>query len=249
VALPIVVVGLLIIGLVWRARTTRKLTIEESVDRYRRTLSAVHDAAARSVDPRDESEGPSLLGPARADPARSVPPRFAPPQPGPSHRITVGSRRSLLVAAMAAATIVAMAVVIAAGHGKGGAHKTAGATTTRPHTTSPSTTTTRPAPTTTAPLLVANVGSKTDFTVSKVSYTLVVQTTNGACWVDVRSPTGTALFSGTLSVGASQSVTAGAMTVRLGNPAAATLSIDGTPVPIDLTAGSPLTLHFQGRTA
>ena len=194
----------------------------------------MHDAAIRSVDPRDDAAGSSPLDPTR------FPPRPARPGRG----IPNASRRSLLIAAMAAVTIVAVAVAIAASHGRPG--KSAGATTTRPHATVPSTTTTSPASTTTAPLVVASPGSHSDFRVSKPSYTLVVHTANAACWVDVRSPTGTDLFTGTLAAGQSQSVTAGAMTVRLGNPAAASITIDGLAVPIDLATGSPVTLHFQG---
>ena len=121
-------------------------------------------------------------------------------------------------------------------------------TTTRPPATQP-TTTTRPAPTTTVALVTANPGSGTAFTIAKPTYTLVVETTTGACWIDARDPAGTKLFSGTLSAGQSQSITAGAMTLRLGNPAAVTLTIDGKPVPFTVTNGSPATLQFQGRAA
>jgi cytoskeletal protein RodZ len=238
VSLLIVVALFLVVGLIWRARTTRRLTMEESVDRYRRTLSAVHEAARRSVTDDGEADGSPRPGPTRLAPIRARSPRLA----------SAASRQSLLLAAMAVVTVVAVAAVITTHHGKR-SNRSAATTTTRPRVSRATTTTAKPAPTTTAPLLAADGASKTDFRVAKASYTLVVQTTTGACWVDVRSPTGTALFTGTLAVGASQSITAAAMTVRLGNPASARLSIDGTPVPIDLAAGSPATLHFVGTPA
>jgi cytoskeletal protein RodZ len=228
--LVIVVVVLLVVGLTWRARTTRRLTVEESVDRYRRTLSAVHEAAARSRTTEGESR------PMRFDPGRRRSTRYVAPD----------TRRRLAVAAMAIATVAAVGIVIAQNRGKE-PRRRAAATTTRPPSTHPTTTTTRPAATTTTvPLVSASGGSGTAFTVSKASYTLVVQTTNGACWIDARDPTGASLFSGTLSAGQSQSITAGAVTLRLGNPAAVALSIDGTAVPVALAGGSPVTLQFQG---
>jgi hypothetical protein len=39
------------------------------------------------------------------------------------------------------------------------------------------------------------------------------------------------------------------MTLQLGNPAAVTVTVDGTPVPITVTNGSPVTLHFTGTPA
>jgi cytoskeletal protein RodZ len=120
-------------------------------------------------------------------------------------------------------------------------------TTTRPPATNPTTTTTRPAPTTTVPLVSASDGSGTAFTIAAPTYTLVVQTTSGDCWVDARDPRGTSLFSGTLLSGQSQSITGGTFTLQLGNPAAVSLSIEGKPVPFSLAGGSPIRLQFQGR--
>ena len=97
-------------------------------------------------------------------------------------------------------------------------------------------------------LLTAD-GSGTTFTIAKATYTLVVRTTSGACWIDARDPAGTSLFSGTLSTGQSQSITAAGLTLRLGNPAAVTLRIDGKAVPFTLANGRPVTLHFQGAVA
>jgi hypothetical protein len=157
--------------------------------------------------------------------------------------VAFAAQRSVVVAAMAVATVVVVGVVVATRHGTT-THRASSTTTPRSATTK-QTTATPPAPTTTAPLVTPS-GAVDAFTVSKASYTIVVQTANGACWVDMRNPAGTALFSGTLAARRSQSVTASAVTVRLGNPAAVTVSIDGTPVRFTIQTGSPATLHFQG---
>jgi hypothetical protein len=228
--LVIVVVVALLVGLFLRARTSRRLTIEQSVDRYRRTLSAVHDAAARSRPTAGAPGGPIVLAPSGKRPPRSR----------RSHR---SRARWLAVGAMAVVTVATVAVVIAENRDPS-PRRAAGTTTTRPPATQP-TTTTRPAPTTTVALVTAG-GTGTTFMIANPTYTLVVRTTTGACWIDARDAAGATLFSGTLSTGQSQSITARALSLQLGNPAAVTLRIDGKPVPFTLANGSPVTLHFQG---
>ena len=226
--LLIVVAVLIVVGVVWRARVTRRLTIEESVDRYRRTLSAVHDATVRS-----------RVGEA-ASPAATFRPRAGRTLALPSRRLVGG--------AVAAALVLVVVAVAATRHGGGGGHPRAAApTTTRPHATS-TTSTTVAAPTTTVPLIRPADATGTAFTIGKLSYTLVLQSNNGACWIDARDPSGTELFTGVLSNGASQTITATNATVRLGNPGAVSLTVDGTPVPFLAPNGSPVTLHFQGVT-
>lgn len=232
--LVIVVVVVIVVALFMRGRTSRRLTIEQSVDRYRRTLNAVHDAAARSRPTGDAPPGPIVVAPSGKRPPRS-------------HRTRSPRTRWLAVGAMVVVTAATAAVVIAQNRDRD-TNRSSGTTTTRPPATHP-TTTTRPAPTTTVALVSANQGSGTAFTVAKATYTLVVETTTGPCWIDARDPAGTKLFSGTLLAGQSQSITGGAMTLRLGNPAAVTLSIEGKPVPFTVPNGSPATLQFQGHAA
>ena len=147
---------------------------------------------------------------------------------------------------MATATVIAVVVVITQNHGHGG-RSTSGAptTTTRPRVTRP-TTTTQPASTTSAAPVRATDASGTSFTVAKASYTLVVQATNGSCWVEAHDPAGKSLFAGLVSGGQSQSITASSIKLSMGNPAAVKLSIDGTDVPFTLQGGSPITLQFTG---
>jgi cytoskeletal protein RodZ len=226
--LLIVVALLLIAGVIWRARSTRRLTIEESVDRYRRTLTAVHNAATSSGEGERAGGGSTAV---------------------PSHRGRApGSRRRLILAAMAAATLAVIAVVIAGTRGKPSARAATTTTTEKPRPPRSTTSTTAAAPTTTTPLVVPSGTTGSEFRVSKPTYIVSVKTT-GLCWIDMRDAAGAILFDGTLAAGGSHEITAGDVTVKLGNPAAVTLTINGTPVPISLTNGSPASLHFTGSAA
>jgi cytoskeletal protein RodZ len=230
VPLLIVVAVLIVAGVIWRARVTRRLTLEESVDRYRRTLSAMHDATIRSQD------------------GETAAPAATPFTPRPSRALGPPSRRVIAGAVAAAATVVVVAIV-ATHHGGGGGRPDAQALTTTRPTAPTTTTTTVAAPTTTAPLVRVADPTGTAFTIGRSSYSLVLQSTNGACWIDARDPAGTSLFTGLLSDGGSQTITASNATVRLGNPGAVTVTVDGAPVPFRTHNGAPVTLHFQGATA
>ena len=82
-ALVIVVVVLIVGGVIWRARVTRRLTIEESVANYRRTLSAVHEATARSRSADGRSTDAPGAANAPATPGRPSLPA-SPPAPAGS---------------------------------------------------------------------------------------------------------------------------------------------------------------------
>lgn len=233
-----VAVGLLFFVL-RRALFGRRLTIEQSVDRHRRTLSAVHDAASRAR----EADG------IRGEGAGSSRSTSATPTKRPRRAIARPTRWRVAVALMAVATVATAGIVIAQNRGGNGTDRAAQTTTTRPPPSTHPTTTTRPAPTTTVALVTATGATGTEFTIAKPTYTLVVQTTSGDCWVDARDPAGTSLFSGTLLSGQSQSIIGSTFTLRLGNPAAVSLSVDGTPVPFSLAGGSSIGLHFVGSTA
>jgi hypothetical protein len=230
--LLIVVAIVLVAGFVWRARSARRLTVEESVDRYRRTLGAVHDAATRASPPQGALRAPSHEQLRR----------------GSGRRAALASSRNLGVAAIALVTVGTVGVVIATHHAKPKRRATAPTTVTARRPPRP-TTTTRPAATTTSQPLVRATGAVDTFTVSKPSYDIVVQAVSSACWVDMRGPTGTSLFTGTLSATQSQSITASTVMIKLGNPAAVTVSIDGMPVSFTISNGSLTTLHFQGTAA
>ncbi|HEX4490511.1 MAG TPA: DUF4115 domain-containing protein [Acidimicrobiia bacterium] len=232
--LLIVVAALIVAGVIWRARVTRRLTIEESVDRYRRTLTAMHDATARS-----KGDEPT------ATVTTATP--FTPRTPRTPRVLGPASRR-VVVGALAAAVALVVAALVATHHGgDGGQPRAQASTTTRPRP-EPTTTTTVAAPTTTVPLVRPADGTGTAFTIAKASYTLQLHSTNGECWVEARDPAGASLWTGLLSNGASQAITASSATLRLGNPGAVTVTVDGAPVPFQTHNGAPVTLHFQGAT-
>jgi cytoskeletal protein RodZ len=223
-----VAVGLLVFVL-RRTIFGRRLTIEQSVDRYRRTLSAVHDAASRSSTSDGSPGGRTTL---------------APPRRRRSRGANRGSRWWVVVAVLVVATAGTVGVIVAQSRDND-KDRASTTTTTRPPPTNPTTTTTRAAPTTTVALVTATGTAGNEFTIAKPSYTLLVAAT-ADCWVDARDPAGGSLFSGLLTAGQSQPIAAAAMNVNLGNPAAITMTVEGKPVPFTLADGSPVTVHLRG---
>jgi hypothetical protein len=78
------------------------------------------------------------------------------------------------------------------------------------------------------------------------AYSLVVSTTTGKCWVQVRSvSSGTTLFAQTLNAGVQQAIAGnGAVSVVLGAPSLVSVTLDGSPVVFPPGARAPLTLTF-----
>ncbi|MDQ6840449.1 MAG: DUF4115 domain-containing protein [Actinomycetota bacterium] len=105
------------------------------------------------------------------------------------------------------------------------------------------------APTTTAPPQPASLVAKTT---STATYQLVGTPTisfvgSGRCWIEVRQgdQTGKILFEGVLAPGAQKSMT-GPFWVRLGNPAAISVHINGTVLDQPANpSGNPYNLQFQ----
>jgi uncharacterized membrane protein len=133
----------------------------------------------------------------------------------------------------------------------------AGTTTTAAHGTTSTTaghgrTTTTTAPkatTTTVPAsFVATTSTPTSATYvpPAPSYTLTLTATTGACWVTVKSSTGSTVFSQTLASGQTQSVPlAGASTIDLGAPSALTVTLDRKPVVLPNGYQTPFLMTFQ----
>ncbi len=227
--LVFVVIVVIVGAVILRQFAARRPTLEESVDRYRRTLDAVHDASSgtRVQDP--NTPRPSL-------PLRESRPRDLPGMRGQPLRLAV-------VAGMAVATIIGVVIVVKSisGDSKPGAKPTPAAS--RAATT---TTTARPTTTTVATPIVAATGtSGSDFVVSRSSFTVTIAATQGACWIDAKDASGAVIYAGTIASGQSQSVVGAVATLQLGNPRAVTLTIDGTEVPYAPTAGTSNVLHFQ----
>jgi hypothetical protein len=152
----------------------------------------------------------------------------------------------------------ATATTTTAGHGKTTSTTGhAGTTTTAGHgTTTPTTghgrTTTTTAPkatTTTVPTsFVATTSTPTSATyvAPAPSYTLTLTATTGACWVTVKSSTGSTVFSQTLASGQTQSVPlTGASTIDLGAPSALTVTLDRKPVVLPNGYQTPFLMTFQ----
>jgi hypothetical protein len=94
-----------------------------------------------------------------------------------------------------------------------------------------------------AALITSSAGSSTYHVAA--SATISLQAT-GSCWVEIRQtgPSGRVLFEGDLVAGESRS-TGGPAWVRLGNPTAMVVSVDGASIaPPGLVAGQPYDLLF-----
>jgi hypothetical protein len=107
---------------------------------------------------------------------------------------------------------------------------------------------TAPAPSTTTAAAASLVSQSSTTATYQVSGSPTITITfNSACWTQVRqgSPSGTLLFEGTESAGATKQLT-GPVWVRLGNPTAVSISVGGTTVAQPtVTAGTPYNLQFQ----
>jgi hypothetical protein len=166
-----------------------------------------------------------------------------------------GGRKSVVGVMLAAAAIcvavVAIGVTIVGlpGQSSPGA-QTAGKTTTSSPSRSRNTTTLPPKPTTTTTppkpaVLVSTQNGTATYNLSSASASIVV-TASGPCWFEVRanSPLGQIINQGTLEAGTRFSVT-GPAWIRLGNPAAVAVKVDGTPMTVpDAEVGLPLNLQF-----
>jgi hypothetical protein len=102
-------------------------------------------------------------------------------------------------------------------------------------------------PTTAPPtaILVSSSAGSSTYRVD-ASATITFQAASGTCWVEIRQsgPYGPVLFTGDLVVGQSRDMN-GPIWVRLGNPRALVITVNGTSIsPPGMTAGVPYDLQF-----
>jgi hypothetical protein len=159
----------------------------------------------------------------------------------------------VLVAGACAVLVAGVVRSVTAGDGstRHGPPPSAGVTS-RPSTASPvvaSTTTVPPAP---AVRLVSANGGTASFVVGAGPTSLTISAT-APCWVRVTTGTNnnsTSLFEGTLAAGEQRSfANAAPLTVRLGNPGAATLMIDGQPVQLPPNGQGNAPIDVELRSA
>jgi hypothetical protein len=136
-------------------------------------------------------------------------------------------------------------------HGSRGATKDATATTV-PHAARGTThkpahhavATTTVAPAVSAPAATSTHGAT--YQVTSDSYSLVLSASNGECWVDVVTTTGTTLFTGTLFTGQSHTIAAtGPVKVVAGAPAAFAATVNGVALSLPFGYQAPFTLTFD----
>ncbi|MBV8981126.1 MAG: helix-turn-helix domain-containing protein [Acidimicrobiia bacterium] len=112
-----------------------------------------------------------------------------------------------------------------------------------------------PAPSDTAPpqaatftaTPVSDTGSLATYVTGAGHFSVVVQATDAACWLQVRAaPSGPVVFEGTLQPGQAQPFDAnGTLWVRLGNLGHAALQVDGTPLTLPNKPSFPYNLLLQ----
>jgi len=93
---------------------------------------------------------------------------------------------------------------------------------------------------------VAATATTATYVPPAASFSVTLVTTTGACWVDVTSSTGATLFTQTLPIGTTKTITAsGSTTVILGAPSAIDVSIDHEPVVLPTGFQTPFTMTLQ----
>jgi hypothetical protein len=215
------------------------------------------------LSPRQVAEEEEQAAQARAAGTRPAP--APPPPPGPGGRWLGPDNLRWLGIAAAVAAIVLAAVAVVTNLPSSSPNRRAAPTTTapparavhpsrskspaKPSTSEKKKKTAPPTTVTTAPpkpaqLLSAGGGTATYQLRSKDA--LVVVKASGPCWIEVRvgSSAGQVVYEGTLEAGMTAHVT-GPAWIRLGNPPAVTVLVDGTPMPVPgRQVAVPMNLQF-----
>jgi hypothetical protein len=170
------------------------------------------------------------------------------------HSIDHRPRKLAAPLAAVGVVLVLIVVLIVTGLHSTPPHHGNSSTATTTHVTTPTTahrshhpnTTT----TTTAPPAVSSPKATSPhaatYQVASDSFSLVLAASNGECWVDATTVSGTTLFTGTLFTGQSHTVTAtGPVTVVAGAPASLAATVNGAAVSLPFGFQSPFTLTFQ----
>ena len=163
--------------------------------------------------------------------------------------------RSTRVAAAAAALVVAAGVGLglvlsgSTGHSSPPAHhppvaqqKPAGAASARTPASRATTSPTSP-PASDVSLVATSAG----YSMYRLSWPATIRLeSTGLCWVEIRDagPTGPVTFQGDLTAGASHAVT-GPAWLRLGNPTAVAVTVNGRAIAPPLVAGEPYNIQFS----
>jgi hypothetical protein len=170
------------------------------------------------------------------------------------HSIDHRPRRLGAPLAAVGVVLVLIVVLIVTGlHSTTPSHHGKSSTATTTHVTTPTTAhrTHRPktTTTTTTPPAVSSPKATSPhaatYQVASDSFSLVLSASNGECWVEVTTTSGTSLFTGTLFTGQSHTVTAtGPLTVVAGAPAAFAATVNGAAVSLPFGYQAPFTLTF-----
>ena len=157
------------------------------------------------------------------------------------------------LAAVGVVLVLIVVLIVTGLHSTTPSHHGKSSTATTTHVTTPTTAhrTHRPktTTTTTTPPAVSSPKATSPhaatYQVASDSFSLVLSASNGECWVEATTTSGTTLFTGTLFTGQSHTVTAtGSVTVVAGAPAAFAATVNGAAVSLPFGYQSPFTLTF-----
>jgi RodZ C-terminal domain len=94
---------------------------------------------------------------------------------------------------------------------------------------------------------VSLVSSSAGYSMFRLSWPATIRLeSTGLCWIEIRDsgPTGPVTFQGDLTAGASHAVT-GPSWLRLGNPTAVAVTVNGSAITLPLVAGEPYNIQFS----
>ena len=207
---------------------------------------AVAGGAAAPAGSSSAAAVSTTAGPGTASPAKGERPKKK-----PSNR---SGRKSVVGVVLAAAAIcvalAAIGITLLGLPGQGSSHNLSADTTTPTSAKPHQTTTSSPPPTTNAPppkpaVLLSASGGTATYELRSASASIVVSA-NGPCWLEVRanSPLGQIIYEGVLYAGQYSKVT-GPAWIRLGNPPAVAVKVDGTVMAVPgAQSAVPLNLQF-----
>ncbi len=223
----------------------RALAERDAVERHHRTLSALGTLAERADGSRPVVVAPEGAYRPRHRKARPSSPRLAPRLPLRAGPLALAGIGCVVVAA--AVWFLASRHHAPSAPGQALRNGVPTATTRPTPARATSTTTVPPA----SLVLLSSDSQQARYQVNRPSVDLEL-VPSAACWVEIKSALGggPTVFVGTLRPGSHQAVptgpTTGGVSVRLGNPGAMSVTVDGAALPVPLASSTqPFTLVFQ----
>lgn len=220
---------------------------ERSIVEYRSGLESLRGAAARARGPTPtQSRGSVEAGrsPDSTSPTPAPSPlldRSSPSALRPRRRAV---RRQVAAAATGVVVVVSLAAVVIRGANTSSESSEGPPATSSSTTTDTSVATTPP---TSVPVVIPESADEQEVVFATGPSVAVLIVASGPCWVGVRGGDGAEGFEGILQPGDQQQIEGAIpLQVRLGNPTAVEVFVNGVPAQVPAEEGTPLDLIFGG---